>query len=261
MITSTSNAKIKQVRALQARPKARREAGLFVVEGVRLAEEALAAGWLPELALYTEGLSARGQNIVASLEKPKVQMEQVAQHVMEAVSDTQSPQGILLVLKMQSIPLPEILDFVLVADQVRDPGNLGSMLRSAAAAGVQAVFLTPGTADAHAPKVVRAGMGAHFRMAVHSLSWDAIKEQRNEHGLHLFLAAAGVGSEYTQADLRTPLGIIVGGEAEGAGQEAGELADTQLYIPMPGGGESLNAGMAAAILLFEVARQRKEGTK
>lgn len=256
MITSTSNAKIKQVRALQARGKARREAGLFVVDGVRLAEEALAAGWQPELALYSEELSARGQAILASLDKQNTDLEEVAGHVMEAASDTRSPQGILLVLKIKSLPVPGKLDFVLVADLIRDPGNLGSMLRSAAAAGAQAIFLTSGTADAFAPKVVRAGMGAHFCIAVQTLAWDEIEEQSKEHNLQVILAAAGAETEFTKTDLKSPLALIVGGEAEGASQAAHELADVQVHIPMPGGGESLNASTAAAILLFEVVRQR-----
>ncbi|MCH7662475.1 MAG: RNA methyltransferase [Chloroflexi bacterium] len=260
MITSTSNAKIKQVRALQARGKARREAGLFVVEGVRLAEEALEARWTPELALYSDALSARGQNMIAKLRDQNVQIEEVAGHVMEAASDTRSPQGILLTLPLRSLVMPDNLEFVLIADQVRDPGNLGTMLRGAAAAGAQAVFLTPGTADAFAPKVVRAGMGAQFRIAIQSLSWKEIEKQRKQHHLRLFLAAAGEGKEYTKADLTSPLALIVGGEAEGVGQEARDLADERIYIPMPGGGESLNAGMAASILLFEAARQRREET-
>ena len=261
MITSTSNAKIKQVRALQARRKARRAAGLFVVEGVRLAEEALEAKWTPELALYSDALSARGQNMIAKLRDQNVQIEEVAGHVMEAASDTRSPQGILMTLPLRTLPAPDKLDFVLIAEQVRDPGNLGAMLRGAAAAGAQAVFLTPGTADAFAPKVVRAGMGAHFRIAIQSLSWQEIETQRKQHRLHMYLAAAGEGTEYTKANLTSPLALIVGGEAAGAGQEARDLADARIYIPMPGGSESLNAAMAASILLFEAARQRRQATK
>ncbi len=261
MITSTNNAEIKQVRVLQARRKARREAGLFVVEGVRLAEEALKARWTPELALYSDALGARGQNIIAKLREQNVQVEEVVGHVMEAASDTRSPQGILMTLPLRTLPAPDKLDFVLIADEVHDPGNLGAMLRGAAAAGAQAVFLTPGTADAFAPKVVRAGMGAHFRNAIQSLSWQEIETQRKEHRLHMYLAAAGKGKEYTKADLTSPLALIVGGEAAGAGPEAQALADARIYIPMPGGSESLNTGMAASILLFEAARQRREATK
>ncbi len=261
MITSTSNAKIKQVRTLQARAKARREAGLFVVEGVSLAEEALAAGWQPELVLHTETLSARGQTVIAKLRNQNIIMEQVAGHVMEAASDTQTPQGILLVLPMKTVRSPDELDFALIVDQVRDPGNMGTILRGAAAAGAQAVFLTPGTVDGFAPKVVRAGMGAHFRIAIQTLTWNEIEEQKNKYSLKMHMTVSGEGTEYTQFDLNSPLALIVGGEAEGASQEAQALADGQITIPMPGGGESLNAGMAASILLFEVARQRKQATR
>ncbi|MDH5506574.1 MAG: RNA methyltransferase [Anaerolineae bacterium] len=256
MITSSRNPKIQHIRALQSRAKARREAGAFIVEGVRLAEEALAAGWLPQLALFTAGLGARGQQLLQAMRAQNVPVEEVAEHVLQAASDTQAPQGLLLVLPAQTAPQPDNLDFVLIADQVRDPGNLGTMLRSAAAAGVQAVFLPPGGVDAFAPKVLRAAMGAHFRVPVVTLGWAEIQAQCTAFDLNVYLAAAGEGQAHTAADLKSPAAIIIGGEAAGAGDQAYSLKPKPLHIPMPGGSESLNASIAAAIILFEVVRQR-----
>jgi RNA methyltransferase, TrmH family len=257
MITSTRNPKIQWVRSLQSRAQARREEGLFIVEGVRLVEEALNAGWDARLLLYTDDLGERGQQIVSSFSARGVQGEPVAPHVMRAASDTESPQGLLAVLSRQALPFPETLDFIFIPSEVRDPGNLGTMLRTAAAAGVQAVFLPPGTVDAFAPKVVRAAMGAHFRLPLLVRTWEEILAYVQENAMAVFLAEAGEGVLYNEVDFRRPLALMIGGEAEGAGKTAEALAQVRIHIPMTGGVESLNAAAAAAILLFEIVRQRR----
>ena len=254
MITSAQNPKIKWLRELQSSSKARRQEGLFVIEGVRLAEEALAAGWQAQLVLYSDELSERGRKLLDGFAVQGATMEQATPQALGAASDTQTPQGILVVLAQGKLALPGRLDFVFIPDLVRDPGNLGTMLRSAAAAGVQAVFIPPETADAFAPKVVRAGMGAHFRLALHNLGWEEIAGLVQH--MQVYLAAAGDGIAYTQADWRCACTLVVGGEAAGASQPALALATQQVHIPMPGGSESLNAAVAAGILLFEAVRQR-----
>ncbi len=187
----------------------------------------------------------------------------ISQHlqVLKAAGDTETPQGILAVLPIRSLPLPPAPDFTLILDEMRDPGNLGTILRTACAAGVQAVLLSPGSADLYAPKVVRSAMGAHFRLPVHALDWPAIHSyltsEGSERSLLRYLADSQKGQPYYQADFGSPLALIVGGEAEGAGREARELATGPVHIPMPGKAESLNAAAAAAVLLFEVVRQRK----
>jgi TrmH family RNA methyltransferase len=180
----------------------------------------------------------------------------VTEQVMRAASDTQSPQGLLAVLEMRSLPLPDHPDFIFIPDGVGDPGNLGSMLRSAAAVGVDLVCLPPGTVDIYSPKVVRAGMGAHFRLPLMTGSWQEIAAQLQHAGVQLFVAAAGQGAAYNQADFRPPLALVIGGEASGAGEFARRLHHQPVHIPMTPGVESLNAAAAAAVLLFEVLRQR-----
>lgn len=253
-ITSAKNPRIKWVRALLTSSRARRDEGVFVVEGLRLLEEALASGWRARLLLHTPELNARGQALLAGFAAQGAPIEAVPEHVLRAASDTETPQGMLAVLDWQPLPLPAKLDFVFIPDAVRDPGNLGAMLRTAAAAGVQAVLLPPGAVDWLSPKVVRAGMGAHFHLPIQALSWEEIAQRL--HGLSIYLADSAQGQAHTQADWRAPLALIVGGEAEGAGPEAQRLATSRVHIPMPGKAESLNAAIAAAILLFEVARQR-----
>lgn len=260
MITSVKNPRVKAVRALQARSKARREEGAFVVEGVRLAEEAVAAGWQPRLCLYTADVHPRGMALVAQLRTAGVDVEEVAEHVMQAASDTQSPQGILLVVTHHSLPLPPEVNFVLVLDRVQDPGNLGTLLRTGWAAGVDAVLLTEGSADPFAPKVVRAGMGAHFHTPVETRSPQDILEICRGHQVTLWTAAAGEGMVYTQANLSAPTALVIGSEAHGVGEALGQQA-RPLHIPMPGGAESLNAAVAGAVLLFETVRQRQSTAK
>ncbi len=254
MITSTHNSRIQLVRSLLGRPKERRETGAFVAEGVRLVEEALAAKWPFQFVLAGESLSERGRTLVADLQSRGVETEIIANNLMQSVSETETSQGILAVLDYLLLPIPQSLSFVLILDQIRDPGNLGTLLRTATAAGVQAVFLPPETAEAFAPKVVRAGMGAHFRLPIHPLTWDEIRA--NTHDLKIHLADMEGAISCWQADFHSPLALIVGGEADGASQSARQLATSQVYIPMPGKTESLNAAVAGAILMFEVVRQR-----
>ena len=176
-------------------------------------------------------------------------------NLMKSLTETETPQGILAVLEISNSPISSLLNFVLIPDQIRDPGNLGTLLRSAAAAGVQAVIIPPETVDAFSPKVVRAGMGAHFRLPIHSMMWEEIEQMSKLANLQIFLADMD-GKSCWETDLRKPLALIVGGEAEGASEQARKLAHEQISIPMAGNVESLNAGVAGSVLMFEVVRQR-----
>jgi RNA methyltransferase, TrmH family len=256
VILSSQNSKIKLVRALASRPKERREAGAFVVEGVRLMEEALAASWPIRFVLYTDQVSERGRDLIGKLQDNKAEVEQVDTKLMTSLSETETSQGMLAVLDDSQLPIPESPNFLLIPDSIRDPGNLGTLLRTANAAGVQAVLLPPESVDAFAPKVVRAGMGAHFRLPIRSMSWDDIREHAR--GLQVYLADVQ-GVSYWEADLKSPLALIVGSEAEGAGEAARKLATALVSIPMRGQTESLNAAAAGSVLMFEVLRQRSAG--
>ena len=261
MITSNQNPKLKLVRALQGRAKERRETGAFLAEGIRLVEEAQVANWPFRLVLYDELLSERGSLLVKNLISRGVECEMVSSNVMKSLSETESPQGILAVLNEFQLPIPESLNFILIPDQIRDPGNLGTLLRTAAAVGVQAVLLPPETTDAFASKVVRSGMGAHFRLPIHSMTWDEIKQivtgSATHSPLQVFLAEMD-GQSCWEIDLRQPLTLIIGSEADGASNQARELANQKISIPMNGNMESLNAGVAGSVLMFEVARQRSK---
>jgi TrmH family RNA methyltransferase len=256
MISSKDNPKLKQARALLADQKARRAQGAFVVEGVRLVEEALSSGWEIEWGIFTTDLGERGLALLPALARRGILMDEVPAGLLAAVSDTQTPQGILVVIRNRPLPLPKKMDFALILDELRDPGNLGAILRTAAAAGVDAVLLAEGSVDPFSPKVLRAGMGAHFRLPIQLLAWDEIRRVISHYELSAYLATSYEGQVYTAVDFAQPSALVIGGEAQGASSTAQQAVTRRVCIPMPGGGDSLNAAAAAAILLFEVVRQR-----
>lgn len=258
MITSIHNPRLKRIRQLLARRETRREEGAFVIEGVRLCEEAAAGGWEFEFILTAENLSARGQALARQMASTGIDVEAVSAELLNRAADTETSPGILAVLRLQELALPSSPDFLLICDNLRDPGNLGTILRTALAAGVQGVLLTRGTTDAFAPKVLRAGMGAHFRLPIRDASPEDLRAllRQSDKPLTLLAADAELGVSCWQSDLTQPLALAVGGEAEGVSPEVRAIADGTIRIPMPGGSESLNAAVAASILMFETCRQR-----
>jgi TrmH family RNA methyltransferase len=255
MITSVANEKVKYVRSLYRRRVRYRERH-FVIEGVRSVEEALRAGIVPALVFYSEGVNAipGGRELLAEIQGKGATAFAVSEKVMKAMADTVSPQGILAVVPLVELEPPPSPSLVLVVDRLRDPGNLGTILRSANAAGAEQVILAPKTVDPYNPKVVRGAMGAHFRLPIVALSWPEIAGALT--GVQILLADARAEQAYYQVDWSQPSALIIGGEAHGASQEARELAATTIAIPMHGGTESLNATVAASVILFEAARQR-----
>ena len=265
MITSLANAKVKLVRGLQSRRRIRYREKRLVTEGTRLVQDALETGWLPDFVLYTTNWidTPAGTALLKRLADLSVPALLVSDTVMASCTDTETPQGMLAVSAFPEIPPPAAPTFVLVIDRLRIPGNLGTILRAAAAAGVELVLLPPGNVDPYNPKVVRGGMGAHFRIPIWHRGWQEISELLG--GFEIWLASAGDGTRYDQVDWSRPIALIVGGEASGAGDFATSLVDPELklgracghvHIPMPGGIESLNAAVAAGVLLFEIVRQR-----
>ena len=256
MITSLQNDKVRYVRALQSRRRTRQRERRLVLEGVRLVEEVVRAGVLPTFAFYTLGVETdnRGGRLLTSLREMGAACYAVSESVMDACSDTEAPQGVLVVIPIPALPRPKQPTFTLILDRVRDPGNLGTILRTALAVGVEQALLAPGTVDATNPKVVRAAMGAHLRLPMAALGWEAIATAAA--GCDVWLAEAGGGTVYTAVDWTRPVALIVGGEAAGAGKRARALAAGRVSIPMALEVESLNTAVATAVILFEAVRQR-----
>ncbi len=218
-------------------------------------EEAERAGANPVLVFYQPEMvaaDARARELVERLRGKPELVSPVTAAVLKSLAATETPQGVVAVYAFPELIIPDPLLFALVLDAIRDPGNLGTILRTAWAAGTQAVFLARGTADPFNPKAVRAAMGAHFSVPIAQLAWDEIAQRINKIS-KIYLADTRGEITHAQADWSRPLVLIVGGEAQGASERAQQLATKRISIPMPGKAESLNAAVAAGILLFRAA--------
>jgi TrmH family RNA methyltransferase len=211
---------------------------VFVVEGLGLLRQAVEAGWIIE-GCYV------APDTTVDLD---VALYELAPNVMERVASTESPQPVLAVVAMRDATLPVDATFVLVADRLADPGNAGTIIRSAEAAGANAVVLTPGSVDPYNPKVVRASAGSLFRVPVVEATLDSL------HGFRRLGTSSHRGDVYTDPVYHGRVALVVGNEAHGLDDDA--AVDQWITIPHAGSAESLNVAMAATVLLFEVARQR-----
>ena len=251
MITSLNNDKVKYIRRLQNERRFRTREQAFIVEGTRWLTEFLQSPQSPNLIMHTAVWQNNHAPILQQLKAPS---QIVSEAVMAAISDTEAPSGVLAIVPIQPRPLPDTPSLLLVLDAVTTPGNLGTMLRSAAAAGADGVLLAPGCVDAYNPKVVRGGMGAHLRLPIHHLTWAEIAQRLKN--MSVWVATATGEKSYTAVAWQTPSALIIGGEAHGPRPEALELANGRIAIPMHRQTESLNAAVAASVILFEAVRQR-----
>jgi len=260
MITSPANPHVKRIRSLAADRKERRRERLFVLEGVRLVADALEHGgtldldspddWEDRFLLIASLLRAR-------LDQLPHGYAATAQ-VVASASDTVHPQGVVALGRWPAVE-PGRPGLILVLDAIQDPGNLGTLLRSAEAIGVAEVLCAAGTVDAYSPKVVRAAMGAHFHLAMEQdLGWETVGE-RLALVDHVYAADAEATMPYFAADWRQPSALIVGNEAHGLSEAARSIATRTIAIPMRGRAESLNAAVAGSVILFEALRQRTRG--
>lgn len=255
-ISSTANPRVKRVRALQASRADRLDAGSFVIEGPTLLEEALAAEIPLAEVFYTEQfVSDPGRAaLIEQAGGRGAHMLPVSDDVLRHMADTRTPQGVLAVLPFVELAMPDDPSFILILDSVRDPGNLGAILRLATGAAVPLVLLGPGTVDLYNPKVVRSAMGAHFSLLALPAEWDEIAAHCA--GRPVYVADSAGGEPYYQLDWTQSCALIVSDEAHGPGPDALRLASQAVTIPMPGRTESLNVAMAAGILIYEMLRQR-----
>ncbi len=253
IITSPQNQYVQEARALLSQPKARRKLQAFAAEGARLVEDGLRSGVRARYLLARTAHPARVDAVLSQYPET-LPVLLVEDKLFDSLADTVTSQGILGVFELPAWNLPDGLNFALILDQLRDPGNLGATLRSAEAAGAQVVFLTPGTADAFAPKVVRSGMGAHFRLPILQLDWETLAVVLA--GLNVYHADMEGELSCWEANFRLPCALLIGGEAEGISPAAANLVTRSVRIPMAGKNESLNAAVSAGILLFEILRQR-----
>ena len=261
VISSMGNQQIKNISLLLKKSKAREEQGLFVIEGLRIFEEARLAGSLAKTYLsesfYHEKLRS-DPGFFYDLD-----YEIVSDKIFHEVSETMTPQGVLGLVRGAQYALEELITkekpCLLLLEDIRDPGNLGTMIRTAEGAGITGVILNSTCVDLYNPKVIRSTMGSIFRVPFYRTEdFSGTVKKLKEYGIQV-LAAHLAGESYdTEGCFLNSCAILIGNEANGLSEEASSLADSLIRIPMEGRVESLNAAVAAAILMYEALRQRKK---
>lgn len=257
-ITSTSNPKIRHLSELRAKPKARRETGTFLVEGERLVLDT-PPEFLEEIYVTSEVYERLKAQLSERTDKENVVL--LSAEAMAKASDTKSPQGIMALVRQPVWRREDLLAdpaLLLVLENIQDPGNLGTMLRTAEAAGAGGVILSAGCADLFSPKAVRATMSAVFRVPfVTEQNIPAAVLSLQKKGVRVYAACLhGYSSSYETRDYRSPCAFVIGNEAKGLCEDTIRAADERVFIPMAGEIESLNAAVSAGILMYEAARQR-----
>lgn len=257
MITSTSNPKVKYLVQLQKKRKLREEKGVFLVEGIRMFREVPTE--LIEEVYASEQFYEKNKALLQGMES---KLELLSGTVFQKVSETMTPQGILCVVKRKKYELSELINeenaHILVLEDLQDPGNVGTILRTAEAAGVTGIIMSKATADLYQAKTIRSTMGSIFRMpcvCVEDLG-ATIKELKN-HNFFTFAAHLSGEKWYNEVTYKGKIAFLIGNEGNGLKDETAALADTWIRIPMEGEVESLNAAVAATILMYEAYRQRR----
>lgn len=258
---------IRRLRALRRDPALRRSESVFLAEGPHLAEEALAgrAGGV-ELAVVSPRLVEReaGLRLRAKIEAAGIECLETADAVLDALQDASAPQPVLLVVRRPDWPPESGLTatrspppLVVVLHGVQDPGNLGAILRSADAAGATAAFVCGDAADPFHPRAVRASMGAIFHLPVHAAEISELRATLGERSIAALAVDAAGSLDYSACDLRRPVALFFGREGSGLPPELLDDLTERVRVPMRPGVESLSVGAAAAVVLFEAARQRR----
>lgn len=252
---------IKSIKKLHE-SRERADRGLFLIEGVRLMEEAVKERVPMEEVLYTARLeeTSRGSDLLASLRKMRICISQVPEKVMESVAEAENPQGVLAVARQLRWTLKDAIKSkwpVIIACGLQDPGNLGTIIRSADAGGCGGVVTTQNTVDIYNSKVIRATMGSIFRLPVVKIedTEEALNILKKEE-YQIIATTAHSRTSYLDIDYRKPTAFLIGQEAAGLPKDIMESADIKVFIPMKEGVESLNAAVSASILIYEAFRQR-----
>lgn len=257
-VSSRDNPFFKELGKLAGSSRQRRKAGQTLLDGAHLLSAYLASGLLPQ-HLIVSGAGRRDSEVTALLEKcAAIPITQLDDALFAILSGLKSPGGIMaLIAQPQPAVAPAHSRFCVLLEDVQDPGNLGSILRSAAAAGCDAAFLSPGCADVWSPKVLRAGMGGHFVLSIHEHAdlFDVAAVFEGE----IYATSLNAKDSLHDCRLTGNIGFAIGNEGAGLSPDMLDVARHKVTIPMPGKVESLNVAAAAAVCLFEAVRQRRGG--
>ena len=260
-IQSNQNNTIKEIKALHLK-KNRDAQGLYFIEGIRFVSDAIDNGQTIVKVIISDKLESLngGGQLIERVTAACDDCSLVPEKLFKEISDTQTPQGILAVLKKSEFVFDTVIrqgNSVVILDSLQDPGNVGTIIRTADAAGVSAVILTKGSVDLFSPKVIRSTMGSVFHIPIfEGLFINEAIGLLKEAGYKVIASHLDGKNNYYDEDLIGKSAIIVGNEANGISNETAELADRLVKIPMPGKAESLNASVAASIMIYEIVRQK-----
>lgn len=257
MITSSQNSSIKRLKLLQRNKKQRTKDKVFIVEGLRAVEE-IPKEWPVDQYIVAESFADTAQNIIT---RNNTLVLYVSDSVFAGISDTRTPQGIMAVVSQPNHSMDQVMaqdqGFFIIADEIQDPGNLGTLLRTAHGAGAHGLFLSKGCVDIYNPKTIRATMGSIFHIPLFiDMDIEWLIERLMTHNTNLYATALEESKMLYDYDYTKKTGIIIGNEANGISEKTKEMVSNFIKIPMPGNAESLNASIAAGICMFEVVRQR-----
>ncbi len=256
-ISSHSNPFFKELLKLASSARQRQKAQQTLLEGAHLLQAYHAYGSQQPQHLFVTEAAVQNREVAALLKKfPDVPLSQLDDSLFAELSELKTPSCILALVEIPRIPIPAVHSgFCLLLEDIQDPGNLGSILRSAAAAGCDAVFLSRNCADAWSPKVLRAGMGGHFVLSIHE-STDLLAMVTAFQG-EVFATVVGAKSNLYDCDLHGNIAFAFGNEGAGLSESLLAIISQHITIPMPGRSESLNVAAATAVCLFEAVRQRR----
>lgn len=258
MITSTANAKVKQVVQWQSKAKERKKDKVYLVEGFKMYEEAPETQIL-EVYVAEDAVSKLQNHLQEKL--TRTGYEVVSTEVFRKMSDTQTPQGILTILKQPEYRLEELISqtkpLLVVLENLQDPGNLGTIIRTGEGAGITGVIMSEQTVDIFNPKTIRATMGSIYRVPfVYVKDMQDALEKLHAKGIHTYAAHLRGKTYYDEFSFKEPTAFLIGNEGNGLRKETADLAEHYLKIPMEGQVESLNAAIATSLLIYEAHRQR-----
>jgi TrmH family RNA methyltransferase len=260
-ITSLSNPLIKE--ALKAKKTGQRNT--LIIEGHRLLEMALASGTEISRVFFTENYRSKNEDFLRHVSARASELIETTEQIISRISETDSPQGIAALMSYKTRALREISlasnPLIALCDGIQDPGNLGTIIRTADAAGADAVIILPGTCDPFMPKTIRATAGSIFNLPVLFAEPEELVGWLRKRSIGLVVADAHASRTVYDADFRKPLAFVFGNEAAGVSEHLRKNSDSLVSIPIRGKAESLNVAASAAICLFEAVRQRRGGSR
>ncbi|WP_424474792.1 TrmH family RNA methyltransferase [Oceanobacillus kimchii] len=246
MITSIKNEKVKNLKKLHRR-KDREKTNTFLIDGIHLIQEALNSKWIIQELIIVEGYEIPN-------EAKGIPVEYVSENVLKEISQTQTPQGIIAVVEMNKSNVQVDNELIILLDAIQDPGNMGTIIRTADAAGVDAVVLGEGCVDIFNDKVIRATQGSIFHIPIYTAPLEQEIHKLQSQGFSILATALQDAVDYREVNNQNKVGLILGNEGSGINPSLLNIANQRINIPIYGKAESLNVGIAAGILMYHLKK-------